>query len=772
MYKKILTTFVSIVFIAACGAETRVQGQEMQAPLTFIVLIDVSGSMDDKFPAPVQPILTDSTKLMDVKRRLSLLVQHLPENTRVLVTVFDHEAKQLCDLRLDSLAARLELEKTFATVKSRNGSTHLWRTADAELARAKQIAESSPENRVRVLLYSDGNDMENAPGLDHSNIIRKYGKSLQSTVRLDWITIGFDVQADIKRELQANGVIFTRADQPSEIEPLIAAFKLSQDSILVGDEVLFIPQSIGIKIQQHWVDWGDGSQPEQGESLRHRYTKAGRFKVRYIVINASGRRSEASSQLLVTKPSAPLARFRLPAASVQRGEAFSPINESGDSSVRFEWKVDERTVSDQRQPSLAIDTFGPHQITLTVWDRSSQSSSTDLPVNVTRPAAPVAIIIMHPTATLGEKVHLVSASTGLIDSPLRWFVDGNVVGEGPVLYWSPGNSGKHTVRLHVSGPGGEHTAEKELLVQPFESPKASFLVGNDRPFVGDTIKVSDASSGKIDRIEFEVLGLDEPIRHKIEVRSDDRWFELNCRKAGEITVHQSVFGPGGTDQVTRTFQVTSRSMQPSADFKVLYTKSAGRTVARFVNQTQGSAERFEFDPGDGGSVREFEDASAIEHVYSSGTWVPTITAYGAAQENFSPSTWVGQEIVVVKPLSPAVKNLLWQIPLGLMVLAGLVIIPRKIREHRVRQHQNCIGGHLTVYSRNKPREPMDFDFAATSLVETVTLDDATTLRLASTCEGPGRFECELQRQGSLPELVNFDESGQATVGEYVVSYTA
>ena len=40
------------------------------APSVFVVLVDVSGSMDDPFPAPIQTKLKDTTKLHDVRRRL------------------------------------------------------------------------------------------------------------------------------------------------------------------------------------------------------------------------------------------------------------------------------------------------------------------------------------------------------------------------------------------------------------------------------------------------------------------------------------------------------------------------------------------------------------------------------------------------------------------------------------------------------------------------------------------------------------------------------
>ena len=50
---------------------------DAKVPGTFIVLIDISGSMNAPFPAPVQADLADSKhRILGVKKRLSRLVKH------------------------------------------------------------------------------------------------------------------------------------------------------------------------------------------------------------------------------------------------------------------------------------------------------------------------------------------------------------------------------------------------------------------------------------------------------------------------------------------------------------------------------------------------------------------------------------------------------------------------------------------------------------------------------------------------------------------------
>jgi uncharacterized protein with von Willebrand factor type A (vWA) domain len=62
-------------------------------PETFLFLIDVSGSMNDPLPITVQSELIRKSKLEEVKGRLSKLIEQLPDNERLIVTIFDHERK-------------------------------------------------------------------------------------------------------------------------------------------------------------------------------------------------------------------------------------------------------------------------------------------------------------------------------------------------------------------------------------------------------------------------------------------------------------------------------------------------------------------------------------------------------------------------------------------------------------------------------------------------------------------------------------------------------
>ena len=158
-----------IVFVALILAASTLSAQEMRSPLTYIVVVDISYSMEDQFAAPIQAVLSDSSKLQDVNRRVALLAKHVPAGTRVIVTTFDHRMFEVCDLKIDNNLNRQELIDAFASIKGKQGSTFLWSTLDKKLTQASEIIDEFPEGRVRVLLYSDGQDEEKNPEFSHQD---------------------------------------------------------------------------------------------------------------------------------------------------------------------------------------------------------------------------------------------------------------------------------------------------------------------------------------------------------------------------------------------------------------------------------------------------------------------------------------------------------------------------------------------------------------------------------------------------------------------------
>ncbi len=851
----LLSAMISVAALSIGSRPSHAVAQETRAPLTFVVVIDISGSMEDRFPAPVQARLGDSTKLMDVKRQLSLLAEHLPQGTRVIVTAFDHESKGICDLRLGSPEARVELQKHFDSIKSRNGSTFLWRTLDKQLEQAAAIAKAEPENRVRVLCYSDGEDQEKAPGLDYRSIIKKFGGVLQDEVKVNFITLGFDLKSDVGKALRDAGVEITRAVSAEEIAPLMAGVAVSSESVRVGDELSLMDRSIGVGIAQRIADWGDKSPYEEGALLRHRYRVPGEYTIRYLVKTASGRTSQTSLLVRVTSPPPspvrirlsaakvmvgelvrveditegeatgriwrvamgdestspvletrferpgrhrvtlvrtdaygregeggaevdvelpmpPQAKFRVAAKPLRPGDSIALINESTPNAGSFVWKVGGKVVSNERHPSVTLDGYGSHVVTLSVEDAYGQTAMAEETITLERPAAPVAKFELADEVQPGESIVLVDGSTGEVTGMPRWIVDGQEIGSGRSVTHRIGEPGSVIVRLVVAGPGGTSMAEKRLTVAKHAAPKGGFTVGNPSPFVGDVIRITDTSTGPVDRAEFEVTGLPEKINAVFRKGQSDRSFDIRCVRGGEIKITQRVFGPGGEDALAKPLAIASRSIRPTADFESRLNAGEGMTRAEFVDRSQGTIERITFEAGDGSEARDYAIGEPIRHEYGVGTWTPRITAHGPAAEGLPSSTWVGAEIVVAKPVATWVKNLAWQAPVGLACGLVAFLVGNFVRQRRLRMHQMRLSGHLTVRPTDKPRDVKTFEFAGENCEETIELGMGSRLKLSTRDDGVLRYQAELVRDGQSVESADLDETVPIKLGEYLVSYSA
>ena len=182
----ILAAFAVMLVGTFCGAETSVvsESPHRSPPDTFIFLVDISGSMKDQLSVAVQPRLTNQSKLQQVKARLTRLAQDFPKGTRVIVSVFDDQRSQVCDVVLDSRIDRDDLATKIAEIHSRDGATLLWGSVDKELARAEQLVAAS-KTRVRLVVYSDGDDSDNSPVINHRTLIDRYRHIIDRELQLD-----------------------------------------------------------------------------------------------------------------------------------------------------------------------------------------------------------------------------------------------------------------------------------------------------------------------------------------------------------------------------------------------------------------------------------------------------------------------------------------------------------------------------------------------------------------------------------------------------------
>jgi PKD repeat protein len=502
------------------------------------------------------------------------------------------------------------------------------------------------------------------------------------------------------------------------------------------------------------------------------FKEAGKFSVGLSRTDEYGRESRVTESIDVELPPPPQAGFRIATRPSRIGDTVALINESSESAYEFVWKHNGREFSRDRHPTLPVGDYGPHSISLTALDHFGQSHVSQKTLELPRPAPPVANFDLPSTVNAGETVTLIDQSFGEIDTKSTWYLNGTAIGSGRTATFVGTVPGEHTIRLVTRGPGGEAMQEKTLLVQQHPAPHAGFTVGNLNPFVGDVIRITDTSSGPIDRITFDVFGLTTPTSVELKYGQKDRYFDIQCSRIGELNIIQKVVGPGGQDELRATILVSSRSINPTADFEVRLVPERGSTVATFLNRSRGTIERMVFDAGDGSDAREISSDEEIVHAYSVGTWTPRITVFGPSGENLPPSTWIGQEILVAKPIATWVRNLAWQVPVGLTFGAASMAVMGFFRGRRLRDHQKRISGHLVIRPVNKPRDVKHIEFGGENYEEVVELDSASSLKLSTRDDGFLHHQIELVRNGQAIQVADLDDSTNVKLGNYFVSYSA
>ncbi len=546
--------------------------------LTYLVAVDISGSMNDPLPAPVQADLTRTSKLEDVRGRLALLAQYLPAQTRVIVTTFDHSRQLVCDLTLGSAEDRRRLEKAFASIKSQNGSTFLWRTADDQLRKAEQIAKENPESRVRVLLYTDGDDMEKAPGMDHESLIRKYGNSLQSVVELDWVTLGYDLKPKIKSALSDSGVRFTEAKSLSDLVPLRAGFRSSATDVKYGEFISLMDSSLGLEIIGYTVSWGDGSADSTAHPMRHVYKKPGTFVIRYTVQTQNGQTSTAEESVTVRMPNAPLARIRRSAETMMLGESIELVDET-ESAAEIEsreWSSNGVVLSKARSFQLTPDDDGNVTILLKVRDAAGQTDSTSCVVQVMKPPAPVAKIrLSQTTVKPGEEVTAFEICESTIVSR-EWKVDG-MTRESREASFHFSKPGDHSILLTVKDAFGQSSSAKatvSVVLPP--PPKAAIRLSSAMARPGDLVTCLNESLTTAVHSEWNIGGR---IFHEPHVTwCVETW--------GDVEVQLTVSDQYGQQSKASAVLSVPRPPQPSAEFVGPITGFIGDTLT-FVDQSAG-----------------------------------------------------------------------------------------------------------------------------------------------------------------------------------------
>lgn len=442
-------------------------------PEIFLFLIDVSGSMNDPLPVTVQSELIRKSKLEEVKGRLSKLVEQLPENERLIVTIFDHERKEIVDVVIGSDTDREKLLITLDTmIASRKGSTHLWSSADAELSRAKQLIEQG-SSRVRLVILSDGEDMEKNPLFTHATLIEKHASLIQKELTIDWVTIGFDLASNVKSDFQEAGIRVVKAVDAEDLSPIRAGVTVSKREVRIGDEVEFKISSSG-KLVAAILDMNDGEvvqldPKESQQRIKHRFQQPGVYRAQFTVIARDGRQESASETIQVAALPWVVPGIKLEPAEVVLGKPVLCTADTDKSGLHFDWSMPDGTTKQGASVQWEPKKPGESVISLVATDHEGKRKTTQATLKVVKPPLPDLKIIGSEQVAYRHPIqlHVSPASEELTYS---WRIQNH-----PEF-----RSDKGEVRYEPAGPG-EYIFELEVQDQYAQSKSLKHVVQVELP---------------------------------------------------------------------------------------------------------------------------------------------------------------------------------------------------------------------------------------------------------------------------------------------------
>ena len=222
---------------------------------------------------------------------------------------------------------------------------------------------------------------------------------------------------------------------------------------------------------------------------------------------------------------------------------FAPLPSSRDASLDFGMADSRASVSEDgiRDASTSVDStdLGPQPDS-----RAERQDALAAERQDALPPVPRAAFVAPASGVAPFRVAFTNASTGTIDQYEWQFGDGaSSSSESPShTFEVPGD---YTVRLAVSGPGGSDTAQRSVVVR-HSPPRAVFLA----PANGQTpfeVRFTNRSVGEISSYAWDFGD-----GGTSTAAAPTHIFEF----AGTYAVRLTVTGPGGTDSVQRSIEVT------------------------------------------------------------------------------------------------------------------------------------------------------------------------------------------------------------------------
>lgn len=573
---------------------------------------------------------------------------------------------------------------------------------------------------------------------------------------MDWVTLGYEIKPPVKNKLESLGVQVTSKLVPSQVD-----FDLSREQLMVGETLRLTGTSSGVSIAKHGVDWGDGSReyipPSPGNdqsAVEHRFDKPGKFVVRYYISTQSGRRENLAKHVTVLPPALPRVTIQTKQSTIRIGSPTKFSVQPALKNVACRWDTADGQRDDSPTASFRFENVGMTKVRLVVTDEWGQTQRAETSVYVAppeqRPKAEFEIpdeLELEP----GSPVTLVAFGSDTTDQ-VQWSVDSIPVSDEREFDFVPGGYGRFKLGLRVLDRFGRmDRQQKELVVPRPHKPSAGVSVPSSEIVLGDSVVLTDESSGVIDECRYSVSGKPDWTAKESLDEPRPRTFRWKPEELGPFEITQTVVGPGGQDSDKATVVVVPKGDQIVADFGVDWNNNRGATDVYFSNLSLGSVYRCEFDPGDGSEPIVSDGLADFQFLFQPGVWQPTITLHPDPDSGWTPVVWESDPIHIQEPVSVSMLVAAGSAVLLLASGCGLIAYRRRRDDHAHEQSQQRVKGSVTLRSLDNPLDVRTIEFDGHNELESISLSNEAKIELRAAPD-PMLDDCRVRMKIDDPEL--------------------
>jgi len=585
----------------------------------YILLIDTSDSMNETPPK------WTTTKITEVKRQLAEFCAALPRETRVMIYTFDRKPPRAGPrLVIRDDADRAKLRQFFDDLTAKGEATHAWSSLESVLGEGRTLLKESPNTTVRLLMFTDGVDNENS-GRDLDGILKPFDDLLKDRVRMSYISLGFTLGDLFKKTLGNHSIETVPVFDKNELIPLEAAFGWAPARVTTEVDVQFFDKT-NARVESRQWDFGDGKGSTEQTPV-HRYEKPGKYAVKLSVKGAAAKTDAITKSIEILEPESVVAGARFLPAVVNLGDAVQFINQSKGGVTAFEWDFGDGTKPPtDENPSHVYAKPGEYRVTLTVARGDSKAKVTlDKQVVVKGPPPPVARLFAPQRGMTGEALRFVDVSTGLVDKRSWDFGDGSPPNAEQEPTHTYQKAGAYTVKLTVSGPGGEQTQMRPVEIVAPPKPQPAFVVGAVEVHVDQVVVFTDVTKQPVDRVMWDFGDGTPSVEVDYTKRTDETSQTLQAvrhtfAKGGTFQVALTATGPGGTGSMTKPLLV--KAHDPPVAKIVLVSDPRAGALTVFTDGSNGIVKRATWRFGDGTTevVVAYSDTTdtaqrAVRHTY-------------------------------------------------------------------------------------------------------------------------------------------------------------